>query len=651
MSMTYYQGRTIQEFNEEYLKDVNVDFGEKYGPINSIVLSRSGETDNVYIQDEDSIEENGLHELKIVDNQLMNFNDRADYLPALLDKLDGLEYYINDFVSTGIAFLELGDRYYLHIRDNTYSCIMFNDEIEVTTGLKEMIYTEMPEQSETDYTKADKTDRKINQTYLIVDKQNQTIQSVVNQIGDRSQKQTTITQDIDGINSEVSNLVDVTIEGTTSDNLISLEEINTSQPIKVKVHPIGRSITYLYPRSNLYPSGSLYSGIRSILFKRSYTEYEEGEEVEKVENIYYELPTDLLYLDATHYDEFILDYEEKVCKVIKKLEYNSSGNIVQKQIAETLYFDYPFIDLKEGNYEIYIPGYQYTYIYVKLMKKNDYTTQFTTEVQVNSLIKQTENEVMIQVNHKVDEDNFTKAEIIAKINEDETSEAVINADAISLEGYTTINGGFSVDEEGNANIANGSVRINEEGIQLANGRSIVGGNGMLTQFQYNAEGLVGHTQGANTANERIALYIPVYIPQNFIITDAVLFLTHSYAHVYEYTQSGYQQYTCYARNVKLYVGNERAVPEVSGGFFNSIAPYSEGELVSNLGSSSGKTFSSNSVEKITVNGIKESLTSGMQYLYLADYTNNPGTWIASSTMSGMVDATLYVTGFLQNNIE
>ena len=32
----------------------------------------------------------------------------------------------------------------------------------------------MPEETETDYTKADKTDRRINQTYLIVDKQNQT---------------------------------------------------------------------------------------------------------------------------------------------------------------------------------------------------------------------------------------------------------------------------------------------------------------------------------------------------------------------------------------------------------------------------------------------------------------------------------------------
>ena len=40
----------------------------------------------------------------------------------------------------------------------------------------------MPKDSKTDYTKTDKTDRKVNQTYLIVDKQNGTITSVVSRV-------------------------------------------------------------------------------------------------------------------------------------------------------------------------------------------------------------------------------------------------------------------------------------------------------------------------------------------------------------------------------------------------------------------------------------------------------------------------------------
>lgn len=174
-----YVNDTNDTIDEYYLKDINVNFGEKYGPINSIVLSRAEDSDNVYLQDEESIEANGLCELKIKDNQIMSLNDRDEYLPDILNKLNGLEYYINDFTSTGICYYDVCDRYNVQIGDKTYSCIMFNDEVNVTHGLVENIYTDLPEQSETDYKKADKTDRRIKQAYILVDKQNQTIQSVV----------------------------------------------------------------------------------------------------------------------------------------------------------------------------------------------------------------------------------------------------------------------------------------------------------------------------------------------------------------------------------------------------------------------------------------------------------------------------------------
>lgn len=164
--------------DEEYLKNINVNFGKKFGPINSIVLSRSAESDNVYLRDEDSISLNGLCEIKIIDNQIMNFNDRSDYLADILDQLDGLEYYINDFSSTGITYYELCDMYHVSIDNNIYNCIMFNDEIDVTQGLEEHVFTEMPKETVTDYLKADKTDRKVNQTWIIANKQEGYIESL-----------------------------------------------------------------------------------------------------------------------------------------------------------------------------------------------------------------------------------------------------------------------------------------------------------------------------------------------------------------------------------------------------------------------------------------------------------------------------------------
>lgn len=217
---------TLDTIDEEYLKDINVNFGEKYGPVNSIVLSRSGESDNVYLQDEESVATNGLTELKIIDNQIMNFNNRADYLPDILEKLNGLEYYTNDFSSTGITYYDICDKYNVKIGDNTYSCVMFNDEILVTQGLEENVFTEMPEETKTDYSKSDKDDRRINQAYIIVDKQNQQINALLSQVDKNTKKIVSFDATIEDIKSSVS-----TTETLVKDleNSIDLFSVDLSQ--------------------------------------------------------------------------------------------------------------------------------------------------------------------------------------------------------------------------------------------------------------------------------------------------------------------------------------------------------------------------------------------------------------------------------------
>lgn len=174
-----YINQTNDTIDEEYLKNINVNFGEKFGPINTIVLSRSANSDNVYYPTE--LPENPI-EFKISDNQIMNFNDRSDYLPDIYEKLNGLEFYTNDFASTGITYYDLYDMYNVKIGENIYPCLMLNDEILVTQGLEENIFTELPDGAKTDYTKADKTDIKVNQTYIIADKQKGEIEALTNRV-------------------------------------------------------------------------------------------------------------------------------------------------------------------------------------------------------------------------------------------------------------------------------------------------------------------------------------------------------------------------------------------------------------------------------------------------------------------------------------
>lgn len=386
-----YPTQTNDTIDEDFLKDVNVDFGQKYGPINSIVLSRSAESDNVYLQDEDSVEENGLTEIKIVDNQIMNFNDRSDYLEGILSALDGLYYYINDYSSTGILYYEVGDLYNVQVDNRTYQCLMLNDEIEVTTGIKEQVYAEMPKETETDYTKADKTDRRINQTYLIVDKQNQQIESVISTQTEQNQKIARVVQTVDELNSKISDIADITTSLGSNSARLEFEKINESEPVRVVIRPIGVNISYLYPSPILHPSNNLYFKVRILRF----------ENTDEETIVDYILPDDLLYYDADNYDEFILDYDAHTCIVNKKCKWNSDGTVGLLNTPKTDEYEYPTIPLTNGDYIVSLVNYNNAYLFARLMVQNIYTTQFATKAEVGSQISQTTQNINLSVDTKL----------------------------------------------------------------------------------------------------------------------------------------------------------------------------------------------------------------------------------------------------------
>lgn len=417
-----YINETNDTIDEEYLKDVNVNFGEKYGPINSIVLSRAGESDNIYLQDAESVSKNGLTEIKIVDNQIMNFNNRDEFLPDILEKLNGIEYYINDFTSTGIIYYDLLDSYNVKIGENTYNCLMLNDEINITQGLEELIYTEIPETSETDYTKADKTDRRINQTYIIVDKQNQKIESIVSQVGEQNSKISQVTQTVDELNSKIGEVADVTITGESYNAQVFLEGINASEPILIKIRPYLQSISALYPSKNTFSSEKTFprGKPKLIFFDRDNN------------NMWtYTLPSDLNYIDENTYDEFLLDYENQICSVTKRVGIDENGILYKLDMPYSTQYDYPTITLEDGNYSVYLDTYNNGYLFVKLMSANIYTSQFATKVELNSEISQTTNKINLELEKKIDEEKVTGAYIMLTINDD-ISGATIEADKVSL---------------------------------------------------------------------------------------------------------------------------------------------------------------------------------------------------------------------------
>ena len=292
---------------------------------------------------------------------------------------------------------------------------------------------------------------------------------------------------------------------------------------------------------------------------------------------------------------------------------------------------------------IYVDGIYNLDYYCNYIVKSEYTDIYASKVEMGSKIEETASSIKLEVYRAIDDavDSIDGEYIVSKI-EQTPDEIKLSANKISLEGYTTINKGFSIDEEGNATVANGAVTIDNKGITMANGTSIYGDYGFLTQFQYANSGVVGFASG--DVITRLGLYIPVFIPNNFRIVSATLYGMHHPA-CYE-DNNGNIAYT-YARHVKLYkVQNMGGMIDLQYQV-NTMAPKSVPTEVHNLGSSSGRTFNNYS-ESFTITGLESSLSKGEQFLMFADYVDGIKSWPESFDYSGVITAAVYVTGYIQN---
>lgn len=578
-----------ETINEEYLKDINVNFGQKYGPVNSVVLTRGAESDNIYLQDENSIAQNGLCEIKIADNQIMNWNDRSDYLPDILEKLDGLEYYLNDFSSTGIAYLDLCDRYNVEVFGNTYSCVMFNDELLVTQGLEENVHTDMPEETETDYTKADKTDRKINNVSLIVDKQEQKINALAEKIQD------------------ISN----TISGT---GVITLTECNQTPLYKLV---ITGDDSLLFSNNKLFPSATTYLK-SSTLYVNKGTDYE----------AIYDLKIPALRTLGSVKDEYIM--ENGKAKLIKRIGLN---NNLQKYVLDTPIetdLGEMIINLKEGENTLEIPSFPAFYCIATYLLQNEYTDVFASQAQVTSQINIANDEVLIESKSQI---LGNGDELIASINTTSTGNVKIKAsDTIALEGTTTVGDKIMFNLDGS---------ITAQDLRLLDGGKVIGGDGLLTSMQFESVGqyngfqFLGFNYNANNEVYKTSVSTTFNIPENFVVVSAYATLLHTPINFWDFNNTSI---TGSAKNLKLYKDFSANVDKIYAGFNSGYWIENNNlngdEITNAFGSATYTPANSQSgilVSKTSID-IKDYISTGLNTLFVRTTDST------SSTSSNSTDA-------------
>lgn len=435
----------------------NPEYKRTTWKINQVILGVA-DIDGEYVlrQDDDDIAINGVHKLVINDNPFVyNQELKEAYIDNLFNQVKGFGYVAFETAWEGLPYSELGDLLNL----DGHESIILRYNLRSPNGLDSTLSAPSIIDSVVDYVdNSDTISNKQKRTERIVDKGNQIIQDVIELSDEQNQKISQLTQTVNEIKSEISEVADITISADGY-GYVKLSNINESEPIYIRIYPTtNQDISYLYPRDNLYPSDDLYPKGRTLRF----TNTSNNQVIE------YELPNDLLYYDDNNYDEFILDYDAQTCEVNKKVGYKADGSKYLLEQPQTISYTYPNIHLSAGDYVTSLPAYDDAYMFVRMMVQNIYTDQFATKMELNSSITQTVNSITSQVsanyatknqlNSTVTQTaNEIKLEVAKKVGNDEiisrinqTPEAVtIQANKVNINGVinainndktTTING-------------------------------------------------------------------------------------------------------------------------------------------------------------------------------------------------------------------
>ena len=206
--------QTVDEtWTYDNLKKVKLE--PKYGVVNSVVLARTPAEDNIAVRDEDSIAENGLTEVKLANNEILD-DDRESLAQPILNAVDGFYFYPFEATTEGHGWHEIGDRIAITDGTNTWEVIITDIKLTIDGSLKEVIKGIAPDDTTTNYALAGGITKTIYNTEIKVDKQNQEITSVV------SRQDSFESQTIENFSQIVQNISSVvtTIQTTGGSNML-----------------------------------------------------------------------------------------------------------------------------------------------------------------------------------------------------------------------------------------------------------------------------------------------------------------------------------------------------------------------------------------------------------------------------------------------
>lgn len=203
--------KSIENTNEQLTYDnmKKLKLEPKYGEINSVVLSRTPQEDNIYMRDDESIQINGLTEYKIENNEIID-KDRDNAMTPIYNTLHGISYYPFETTTEGLGWYEIADNFdIVNDTEDIFNTTLFNFSITIDGGIKEVLKTVADTKTQTQYQYATPIGKRVKNTEIIVNKQEQYIEQLVTDMYEEDgiiyENFTNIHQDIQNIINSVQN--------------------------------------------------------------------------------------------------------------------------------------------------------------------------------------------------------------------------------------------------------------------------------------------------------------------------------------------------------------------------------------------------------------------------------------------------------------
>ena len=189
----------------------------KYGEINSVVIGRDpivGE--DIFRRDEESITANGLTEYRITNNEVID-KDREGAIESIYNALRGVSYYPFETTTEGLGWYEIGDIFNI-INDtgDVFNTALFNFSITVDGSIKETLKTSAETKTQSQYQYATAIDRRVKNTEIRVNKQDQYIEQLVTDVYDENG---VVNENFTKVYQDITNIVN-SVQKSGGSNLI-----------------------------------------------------------------------------------------------------------------------------------------------------------------------------------------------------------------------------------------------------------------------------------------------------------------------------------------------------------------------------------------------------------------------------------------------